>query len=179
MTEYPPDPPWENNPPPSSGGYPPPPPSGAYPPPPPPGAYPPPPPPGAYPPPPPPGGYQPAPPPGGYQPAPPPGGYPPPGAGYPPPGGGYPPPGPGGGKPDTTPYLIWSIFVTACLCLPLGIVALVKVNQVGSLWTQGLYAESNKAYADARTWAIWGTVLGVIAHIAWLTLAGISNSPQG
>ena len=75
--------------------------------------------------------YPPGPPWGGYPPGPPSGSYPPP-----PPGGGYPPSGPSGygQKPDTTLYLVWSIFVLACCCLPFGIISLIKVNQVGSLW---------------------------------------------
>lgn len=50
-------------------------------------------------------------------------------------------------------------------CLPLGIVSIVKANQVSGLWAQGRYAEAQKASADARTWAIWGAVIGVIVII--------------
>lgn len=114
--------------------------------------------------------YPPGPPWGGYPPGPPSGNYPPP-----PPGGGYPPSGPSGygQKPDTTLYLVWSIFVLACCCLPFGIISLIKVNQVGSLWAQGAYAEAQKAYADARMWALWGTIIGFFVGIVYIILMAL------
>lgn len=117
----------------------------------------------------PPWGNYPPPPPGGYPPPPPPGGsyppHPPPGGGYPPQGGGYPPPGPPGYGTQPDSNLVWGILVTLLCCLPLGIVSIVKANQVSGLWAQGRYAEAQKASADARTWAIWGAVIGVIVII--------------
>ena len=114
-------------------------------------------------PPPPPGNFPP-PPPGNYPP-PPPGNYPPP----PPPGaGGY---GQGGygGPPPNPPdsNLVWAILVTVLCCLPLGIVSIVKATQVSGLWGQGRYADAQKASADAKKFAIWGAVAGVVVGIVY------------
>ncbi|WP_410611960.1 CD225/dispanin family protein [Amycolatopsis sp. lyj-109] len=83
--------------------------------------------------------------------------YPPP---YPPPGGpgygyGYPPPNYG---PPPENNLVWAILSTVLCCLPLGIVAIVKANQVHTLWFQGFPAEAQKAAADARKWAMWSAI---------------------
>ena len=97
------------------------------------------------------------------QPPPPPGNYPPP----PPPGGGYPPPpaqgGPPAGQPDNN--LIWGILVTVLCCLPLGIVSIVKATQVSGLWAQGRAAEAQQAADDAKKFAVWGAIAGVIVFV--------------
>lgn len=111
-------------------------------------------------------------PPGNYPP-PPPGGYPPP---PPPQGGGY--PGQGFGGPGFPPQsappnnnLVWAILSTVLCCLPLGIVAIVKSTQVSGLWAQGRYDDANKAAADAKKFAIWGAVAGVIVAIIYIIIA--------
>jgi hypothetical protein len=101
------------------------------------------------------------------QPPPPPGNYPPP----PPGGGGYPPPPPGGGylppqggapsgPPDNN--LVWAIVVTVLCCLPLGVVSIVKATQVSGLWAQGRYADAQKSADDAKKFAMWGAIAGVV-----------------
>lgn len=101
-------------------------------------------------------------PPSGNYPPPPPGGYPPP----PPPGaGGYPPQGPPGYSSQPDSYLVWAILTTVLCCLPLGIVSIVKASQVSGLWAQGRYAEAHQASADAKKWAIWSAIAGVIVGI--------------
>lgn len=106
----------------------------------------------------------PPPPPGNYPP-PPPGNYPPP----PPPGA---PGGPGGyggvpaGPPDSN--LVWGILVTVLCCLPLGIVSIVKATQVSGLYGQGRYAEAQQAADDAKKFAIWGAVAGVVVAVIYL-----------
>jgi hypothetical protein len=100
-------------------------------------------------------------------PPPPPGNYPPP-----PPGNYYPPPqgpgGPGGptGQPDSN--LVWGILVTVLCCLPLGIVSIVKATQVSGLWGQGRYAEAQKAADDAKKFAMWGAIAGVVVGVIYL-----------
>lgn len=105
-------------------------------------------------------------------PPPPPGNYPPPPPGnYPPP----PPPGAGGyggipsGPPDSN--LVWAILTTVLCCLPLGIVAIVKATQVSGLWAQGRYPEAQKASQDARKFAIWSAVAGVVVAIVYAIFA--------
>ena len=102
------------------------------------------------------------------QPPPPPGNYPPP----PPPGGGYPPPLPQGGAPAGQPdnNLIWGILVTVLCCLPLGIVSIVKATQVSGLWAQGRFAEAQQAADDAKKFAVWGAIAGVIVFVVVIIL---------
>jgi hypothetical protein len=106
----------------------------------------------------------PPPPPGNYPP-PPPGNYPPP----PPPSG---PGGPGGyggapaGPPDNN--LVWGILVTVLCCLPLGIVSIVKATQVSGLYGQGRYAEAQQAANDAKKFAMWGAIAGVVVAVIYL-----------
>jgi len=106
-------------------------------------------------------------PPGNFPP-PPPGGYPPPPNPY---GGGYPPPG-GGIAPNNN--LVWGILVTIFCCVPFGIISIVKASQVSGLWSQGRTADAQKAAGDAKKWAIWGIVAGVIVGVllAILYVAG-------
>ncbi len=99
-------------------------------------------------------------------PPPPPGNYP-----LPPPGSYPPPPGPGGpggptGQPDNN--LVWGILVTVLCCLPLGIVSIVKATQVSGLWGQGRYAEAQQAADDAKKFAMWGAIAGVVVGVIYL-----------
>jgi Interferon-induced transmembrane protein len=113
---------------------------------------------------------QPPPPPGNYPPPPPPGG------GYPPPGGGYPPPGQFGGQgaaPDNN--LVWAILSTVLCCLPLGVVAIVKSTQVSGLWAQGRFAEAQKAADDAKKFAMWGAIAGVVVAVIWVLIAVVGG----
>jgi hypothetical protein len=99
-------------------------------------------------------------------PPPPPGNYPPPPPGnYPPPQG---PGGPGGptGQPDNN--LVWGILVTVLCCLPLGIVSIVKATQVSGLYGQGRYAEAQQAADDAKKFAMWGAIAGVVVGVIYL-----------
>ena len=94
---------------------------------------------------------------------------------YPPPPPSQPPPygAPQGGysvqQPDSN--LVWGILCAVLCCLPFGIVSIVYASKVSGLWTQGRYDEAQKASADAKKWAIWGAVAGVIVGPA--VLAGI------
>jgi hypothetical protein len=67
-----------------------------------------------------------------------------------------------GGMPNYGPppdnNLVWAILSTVMCCLPLGIVAIVKSNQVQTLWFQGRHAEARKAADDAKKWAMWSAI---------------------
>ena len=73
---------------------------------------------------------------------------------------------------------MWAILVTVLCCLPLGIVSIVKSTQVSGLWGQGRYAEAQKAADDAKKFAIWGAIAGVVFGIIYLifTLVVGANS---
>ncbi|ATD69575.1 MULTISPECIES: CD225/dispanin family protein [Gordonia] len=73
---------------------------------------------------------------------------------------GGPPPGP---EPDNN--LVWAILTTVLCCLPLGIVAIVKSTSVSKLWAAGDFAGAQKAADDAKKWAMWGAIAGVVGSI--------------
>ncbi len=105
--------------------------------------------------------------------------YPPPPPPPPPPGYGY--GAPQGGVPAQQPdsNLVWGILVTVLCCLPFGIVSIIQASKVSGLWAQGQYAEAQKASNDAKKWAIWGAVAGVVVGIIYLVIAlagGMSSS---
>jgi hypothetical protein len=100
-----------------------------------------------------------------YQPPPP---QPPP---YGAPQGGYPPPAQ---QPDSN--LVWGILCAVLCCLPLGIVSIVYASKVSGLWTQGRYAEAQTAADNAKKWAIWGAVAGVIVGIIYAIIAVTSSA---
>jgi hypothetical protein len=109
-----------------------------------------------------------------YPPPPPPPPYGPPPYGPPPygaPQGGYPVQ-----QPDSN--LVWGILSALLCCLPLGIVSIVYASKVSGLWAQGRYAEAQTASDNAKKWAIWGAVAGVIVGIIYAVIAvagGMSN----
>ena len=104
-------------------------------------------------------------------PPPPPGNYPPPPGNYPPPPGNFPPPGSGApsGQPDNN--LVWGILATVLCCLPLGIVSIVKATQVSGLWAQGRYPEAQQAADDAKKFAMWGAIAGVVVIVLYLVFS--------
>ena len=63
--------------------------------------------------------------------------------------------------------LVWAILVTVFCCLPLGIVSIVKATQVSGLWGQGRYAEAQKSADDAKKFAIWGAIAGIVFGVIY------------
>lgn len=75
---------------------------------------------------------------------------------------------PGGVAPGPEPdnNLVWAILTTVLCCLPLGgIVAIVKSTSVSKLWAAGDFAGAQKAADDAKKWAMWGAIIGVVGSI--------------
>ncbi|MPY99519.1 MAG: CD225/dispanin family protein [Actinophytocola sp.] len=70
--------------------------------------------------------------------------------------GPYGPPGP---PPDNN--LVWGILTTVMCCLPLGIVSIIKANEVNKLWYHGQYEAAHKAASDAGKWAMWSAIASV------------------
>ena len=104
-----------------------------------------------------------------YPPPPPPPPQPPP---YGAPQGGY----PAQQRPDSN--LVWGILCAVLCCLPLGIVSIVYASKVSGLWAQGRYAEAQEASANAKKWAIWGAVAGVIVGIIYAIIAAAGGMPN-
>lgn len=71
----------------------------------------------------------------------------------------YGPPNPG---PPPENNLIWAILCTVLCCLPFGIVAIVKANEVNSLWYQGYHDRARESADAAKKWAMWGAISQVI-----------------
>ncbi|QEG43269.1 CD225/dispanin family protein [Roseimaritima ulvae] len=90
------------------------------------------------------------------------------------------PAGPVGTKPNN--YLVQSILVTLCCCLPLGIVAIIFAAQVDSKWNSGDHAGAVAASENAKKWSMIALVLGIIANIGVVILqvvAGVAAQQQG
>jgi uncharacterized membrane protein YjfL (UPF0719 family) len=65
---------------------------------------------------------------------------------------------------------VWAILSTVLCCLPLGIVAIIKSTQVSGLWAQGQYAEAQKAAEDAKKFALWGAIAGVVVIVIYVII---------
>jgi Interferon-induced transmembrane protein len=90
----------------------------------------------------------------------------------------YPPPPPPYNAPQGIPpmqqpdsNLVWGILVTVLCCLPFGIVSIINASKVSGLWGQGRFAEAQTAADNAKKWAIWGAVAGVIVGVIYVIIA--------
>ena len=92
--------------------------------------------------------------------------------------------------PNGTPYLIWSIAVTAlsvlgfCFCLPLiatipGIVAIVFAAQVNGKVNQGDLDGAARAANTAKVWCIVATVLFVLAFAGYFIAVAALGGAAG
>ena len=70
--------------------------------------------------------------------------------------------------PDT--YMVWAVLVTIFCCLVFGIISIVKASQVSSLYHQGRYQEAVAASQDAKKWAMWGAIAGVVVSVIVIIL---------
>ena len=69
------------------------------------------------------------------------------------------------GAPNIPNYLVQSILVTLCCCLPLGIVAIIKASSVNNLIANGDYEGAQAASDEAKKWCTYGLVLGIISNL--------------
>ena len=92
--------------------------------------------------------------------------------------GGQPVPGsvgqpiPKGAVPN---YLIQSILVTVCCCLPFGIVAILQATKVDTYLGRGDHAAAVAASDKAKKWCIWALILGTVV-IALQVMAEIAKT---
>lgn len=75
-------------------------------------------------------------------------------------------------KPDNN--MVWAILCTILCCLPLGIVSIVYSSKVDGLYAQGDYAGAQEAADNAKKWAMWGAIGGVITTIIVCVIYGIA-----
>jgi len=98
-----------------------------------------------------------------------------------PPSSHTPPRPPGGGSYGAPPagepipnYLVQSIIVTLCCCLPLGVVAIIFAAQVNSKLAAGDLAGARDASAKAKMfcWIAFG--IGIVACVIWMATGGLA-----
>ena len=70
--------------------------------------------------------------------------------------------------PNIPNYLVQSILVTLCCCLPLGLVAVIYSAQVNGKLVAGDIAGAQAASRNAKMWAWIGFGLGVVLSIIGL-----------
>lgn len=75
---------------------------------------------------------------------------------------------PPGVKPDN--YLVFAIITTVLCCLPLGIVSIIHSTKVDNLWNSGQYAEAKNASNQAKQFAIYAAIAGVVVGGIYLIL---------
>ena len=83
--------------------------------------------------------------------------------------------------PDSN--LVWAILCTICCCLPFGIVSIIYATKVSGLYASGQYEAALKASSNAKKWAIWGAVTGIVLSLLYslfyvfiLGMAGVTSS---
>lgn len=84
------------------------------------------------------------------------------------------------GKPEN--YLVQSILVTFCCCLPLGIAGIVFAAQVDSKWNAGDTAGAISSAANAKKFTLIGFGLGLVINLLVFglqILAAIGAANQG
>ena len=85
-------------------------------------------------------------------------------------GGGF------GGPPGPPPEnnLVWAILSTLFCCLPLGIVSIVKAANVNSLWAAGQFQQAQQASQDARKFALWAAIAGVVLGVIYFAFVMVA-----
>jgi hypothetical protein len=94
-----------------------------------------------------------------------------------------PPPRPAMGGPTTSApipnYLVQSILVTLCCCLPLGVVAIIFAAQVNSKLAAGDVAGAMEASRKAKMFCWIGAITGIVVTVLWIVFAGGTAFLQG
>lgn len=73
-----------------------------------------------------------------------------------------------GVKPDN--FLVFAIISTVLCCLPLGIVSIIHSTKVDNLWNSGRYMEAKNASNQAKQFAIYSAIAGVVVWGIYLIL---------
>ncbi|MBQ9215472.1 MAG: CD225/dispanin family protein [Prevotella sp.] len=74
-------------------------------------------------------------------------------------------------KPDN--HLVLAIICTAFCCMPIGIYAIIKANDVNSQYNMQQYALAEQSAAEAKKWSIIGIVAsGVIGILFFIFYIG-------
>ena len=73
-------------------------------------------------------------------------------------------------KPDN--YMVWAILCTILCCLPLGIVSIVYSAKVDGLYTAGDFEGAQEAADNAKKYAKYGAICGVIGIALYIIFVG-------
>ena len=89
----------------------------------------------------------------------------------------------GGATPNVPNYLVQSILVTLCCCIPGGIAAIVYAAQVNSKLAAGDYEGALKSSNNAKLWC-WislgvGIVVNLIVIVAQVLIVATVPQQQG
>lgn len=78
-------------------------------------------------------------------------------------------------------YLVESILVTIFCCLIFGIIGIVNASKVNSEYNAGNYAAAESASKEAKKWALWGFLVGIIGIVLYIVLvfAGVIAGGMG
>jgi hypothetical protein len=76
-------------------------------------------------------------------------------------------------KPDN--YLVFAIISTVLCCLPLGIVSIIHSTKVDNLWNAGRFEEAKTASNQAKQFAIYAAIAGVVVIGIYLILVAAGS----
>lgn len=79
-------------------------------------------------------------------------------------------------KPDNNMAL--AIFTTLCCCLPLGIFAIIKANDVNKFYLMKQYGMAMQAANDAKKWSFIGIGIGLVLEVIYFAIYGIAFFSQ-
>ncbi len=75
-------------------------------------------------------------------------------------------------------HLVWSIISTACLCMPLGIVAIVQSNKCTSALAAGDVSAAQSAAANAKKWNLIALAAAGVVWFIYIVAAAINAAQQ-
>lgn len=68
-------------------------------------------------------------------------------------------------QPKPKNYLVESILVTIFCCLVPGIVGIIHAAKVNSEYEAGNYEGALAASKQAKTWTLWGFIIGLVLYL--------------
>ncbi|MEO6038484.1 MAG: CD225/dispanin family protein [Saprospiraceae bacterium] len=71
-------------------------------------------------------------------------------------------------------WLVESILVTICCCLPFGIVGIVNASKVESKFYAGDIDGAERAAAEAKKWTVIGFWIGIAVIVLYLIFVGVA-----
>ncbi len=74
-------------------------------------------------------------------------------------------------KPDNN--MVLAIFTTLCCCIPIGIYAIIKANDVNKFYMMQQYEMAVNAASEAKKWCFIGIGVGLAFQIIYLIFYAI------